>query len=150
MIQESSSTGFTSNDDFTKNDTLTRADFGFKRNPRFISSCTYNSGTKVITITTEKPHNLATGDSVSIKNVKDGGTGGSALGEFGKGYNGEFTITNIVNNLTFEYKTTRDNLGANASNNFDVRDTTLPRYDCLLYTSPSPRDRYGSRMPSSA
>ena len=22
--------------------------------------------------------------------------------------------------------------------------------DCLLYTSPSPRDRYGSRMPSSA
>ena len=129
VIQESSSTGFTSNDDFTKNDTLTRADFGFKRNPRFISSCTYNSGTKVITITAEKPHNLATGDLVSIKNVKDGGTGGSALGEFGKGYNGEFTITNIVNNLTFEYKTTRDNLGANASNNFDVRDTTLPRYE---------------------
>ena len=34
---------------------------------------------------------------------------------------------------------------------------TLPRVDswtvdqfCLLYTSPSPRDRYGSRMPSSA
>ena len=23
-------------------------------------------------------------------------------------------------------------------------------YGCLLYTSPSPRDRYGSRMPSSA
>ena len=23
-------------------------------------------------------------------------------------------------------------------------------YTCLLYTSPSPRDRYGSRMPSSA
>ena len=129
VIQESSSTGFTSNNDFTKDDTLTRADFGFKRNPRFISSCTYNSGTGVITITAEKPHNLATGDLVSIKNVKDAGTGGSALGEFEKGYNGEFTVTNIVNNLTFEYKTTRDNLGANASNNFDVRDTTLPRYE---------------------
>ena len=25
-----------------------------------------------------------------------------------------------------------------------------PNGDCLLYTSPSPRDRYGSRMPSSA
>ena len=25
-----------------------------------------------------------------------------------------------------------------------------PYWDCLLYTSPSPRDRYGSRMPSSA
>ena len=24
------------------------------------------------------------------------------------------------------------------------------KYPCLLYTSPSPRDRYGSRMPSSA
>ena len=24
------------------------------------------------------------------------------------------------------------------------------QYTCLLYTSPSPRDRYGSRMPSSA
>ena len=70
VIQESSSTGFTSNDEFTKDDTLTRSDFGFKRNPRFISSCTYNSGTKVITITAEKPHNLATGDLVSIKMLK--------------------------------------------------------------------------------
>ena len=25
-----------------------------------------------------------------------------------------------------------------------------PGYDCLLYTSPSPRDQRGSRMPSSA
>ena len=25
-----------------------------------------------------------------------------------------------------------------------------PLFACLLYTSPSPRDRYGSRMPSSA
>ena len=129
VIQESSSTGFTSNDEFTKNDTLTRSDFGFNKNPRFISSCTYNSGTKVISITAEKPHNLRLGDLISIKNVKDGGSGGSALGEFEKGYNGEFTITNIVNSLTFEYKTTRDNLGATASNDFDVRDITLPRYE---------------------
>ena len=27
---------------------------------------------------------------------------------------------------------------------------TQPIYDCLLYTSPSPRDRQKSRMPSSA
>ena len=27
---------------------------------------------------------------------------------------------------------------------------TAPNYDCLLYTSPSPRDQRGSRMPSSA
>ena len=29
-------------------------------------------------------------------------------------------------------------------------DFALPYWDCLLYTSPSPRDQRGSRMPSSA
>ena len=29
-------------------------------------------------------------------------------------------------------------------------DTFVPSWDCLLYTSPSPRDRTRSRMPSSA
>ena len=32
----------------------------------------------------------------------------------------------------------------------DVIDFTARLYDCLLYTSPSPRDRTRSRMPSSA
>ena len=31
-----------------------------------------------------------------------------------------------------------------------VADTTATRWDCLLYTSPSPRDVEESRMPSSA
>ena len=31
-----------------------------------------------------------------------------------------------------------------------IRATLRPGYDCLLYTSPSPRDRQKSRMPSSA
>ena len=31
-----------------------------------------------------------------------------------------------------------------------VMDVTLPGHPCLLYTSPSPRDRQKSRMPSSA
>ena len=47
-------------------------------------------------------------------------------------------------------------------NNFDVEETNVNQslsmlsgcidmvYDCLLYTSPSPRDRTRSRMPSSA
>ena len=30
------------------------------------------------------------------------------------------------------------------------RTMQVEAYYCLLYTSPSPRDRYGSRMPSSA
>ena len=32
----------------------------------------------------------------------------------------------------------------------DEHDPYLKRYVCLLYTSPSPRDQRGSRMPSSA
>ena len=31
-----------------------------------------------------------------------------------------------------------------------LRGVDLNIYDCLLYTSPSPRDQRGSRMPSSA
>ena len=31
-----------------------------------------------------------------------------------------------------------------------LRDFLLFRFGCLLYTSPSPRDQRGSRMPSSA
>ena len=37
-------------------------------------------------------------------------------------------------------------------NNYEVNqdNLTIPHYDCLLYTSPSPRDPKTSRMPSSA
>ena len=46
----------------------------------------------------------------------------------------------------------------NKRTELDVKDMTAPEANkeidnlmsCLLYTSPSPRDRYGSRMPSSA
>ena len=31
-----------------------------------------------------------------------------------------------------------------------LQNTAVPAYSCLLYTSPSPRDRQKSRMPSSA
>ena len=64
----------------------------FKRNPRFISSCTFNNATDIITIQAERPHNLQIGDLVTIQNIKDGGSGGSALGEDNKEYNGEFTV----------------------------------------------------------
>ena len=34
--------------------------------------------------------------------------------------------------------------------NNEIKDINLPINGCLLYTSPSPRDRLKSRMPSSA
>ena len=40
-------------------------------------------------------------------------------------------------------------LSGDESNRFDAG-TTAEVVDCLLYTSPSPRDQRGSRMPSSA
>ena len=41
-----------------------------------------------------------------------------------------------------------ENYVSKTSNNFD--NTLVKSMDCLLYTSPSPRDPIGSRMPSSA
>ena len=39
----------------------------------------------------------------------------------------------------------------NETKNGNVHNVTISRlYNCLLYTSPSPRDRTRSRMPSSA
>ena len=35
-------------------------------------------------------------------------------------------------------------------NDLDFEEVMMLPYDCLLYTSPSPRDRVRSRMPSSA
>ena len=57
-----------------------------------------------------------------------------------------------------------DNKALNVTHSYDmtaysfVAEQTMPKFkkcldeylNCLLYTSPSPRDRYGSRMPSSA
>ena len=45
-----------------------------------------------------------------------------------------------------------DNITKNIlkKNNVNLKDLESEIISCLLYTSPSPRDRYGSRMPSSA
>ena len=55
--------------------------------------------------------------------------------------NGRIGRTNGINNLTINF----DGMMIN-SNNANITNS----YTCLLYTSPSPRDQRGSRMPSSA
>ena len=126
IIQESSTTGVRTDGDFTKNDTLERSDFGFERNPRFISSCTFNNASKIVTITAEKPHNLKVGDSITIKNVKDVT---NVVGAAGSGYNGQFTITDIPNSLTFQYSTGTDTIPTFATNDFDTKVSSYPRFE---------------------
>ena len=129
-IQESSTTGVRQSDDFTKN-TLDRDDFTLDRNPRFISSCTFDSSNQIITITAERPHDLSVGEIIKIKNIKD--SVGSSNGEFGKGYNGEFEVDEVVNDLVFKYKSGTSGLSAGALNDFDdqttVSSVNYPRFE---------------------
>ena len=62
------------------------------------------------------------------------------------------TIPDVVDNYTIVIESTTG-LWSLSSGNFAVKQNApnpFSRYTCLLYTSPSPRDRTRSRMPSSA
>ena len=68
-----------------------------------------------------------------------------------------FVSDTVTADETNEDKTIAVWLDAQSSNQIDVSYTITPGtatqgddYTCLLYTSPSPRDRTRSRMPSSA
>ena len=65
---------------------------------------------------------------------------------------GRFTVCNIINNGIDAIATIKT-----VKPDFAILDYSMPDanglevfIDCLLYTSPSPRDRQKSRMPSSA
>ncbi len=127
IIQESANTGFNDINDFTRSTDLTISDALFNRNPRFISSCTFSNSTKIVTATTEKPHNLSVGDLITVKNIKDTLINQNGIGN--SGYNGEFTITSIPNSLKFEYSTGNKTIGDFGANNFDVRSLDYPRFE---------------------
>ena len=55
----------------------------------------------------------------------------------------------ILDQSTEEIVNTVKRTGANIKGPIPLP-TKIERYTCLLYTSPSPRDRQKSRMPSSA
>ena len=138
VLQESANTGVTAIEDFTRGnagepDNLTTNDFLFERNPRFISSCTFNNSTKIVTITSEKPHNLKVGDLVTVKNIKDSiaNTTGVGIG----GYNGEVVVTNVPNSMEFEYSTRTASkpdgvtIGNFGTNDFNTRVVNYPRFE---------------------
>jgi len=128
VIQESSSTDVRNVGDFTKNNDLTTQDYLFNRNPRFISTCTFNSTLKTVTVGLEKPHNLSVGDLITVKNIKDAN---NTTGIGNSGFNRETTVTKIIDGLTFEYSTgneTFENNVTSATNDFNDKTSDNLRY----------------------
>ena len=64
----------------------------------------------------------------------------------GGGLNASYTTVDAVANIC----TTAGNLGLKYGKDFIWSHQGYDNADCLLYTSPSPRDKRQSRMPSSA
>ena len=129
IIQESSTTGARSDSDFSLS-SITSSDYLFQRNPRFISTCTYNAVTSVVTVTSDLPHNLKVNDQIIIKNVT---STTNTSGTINIGYNGTFLVTEIVDDKTFKYGAT-DIFGTVHSpgaftNNTNNRTVSLPRFE---------------------
>jgi len=124
ILQESSTTGIRSDTDSSLT-SIDSSDYDYNRNPRFISNCTFSSlSSPTVTITTEIPHNLQTGDSVIIKNVTDSS---NTDGLIDKGYNGTYDVT-VVDDITFTYTTTLTP-GASFTNDVHDRSTSSPRFE---------------------
>ena len=68
IIQDSSSTNVRALADFTRT-SLEAKDYDFNRNTRFISYLDYNSTTKIVTIRSDKSHNLNAGEQIILKNI---------------------------------------------------------------------------------
>ena len=62
----------------------------------------------------------------------------------------ELSIENATNTETKLKREAQRELLARAITHISLLDDKIAHYTCLLYTSPSPRDRQKSRMPSSA
>ena len=116
ILQESSTTGYVGAAD-TNRTTIDSTNYDWNRNPRFIKTCSFSSPT--VTVVTELPHNLKTGDSVIIKNVTDSSSAGNA-------YNGTYDVT-VVDDLTFKYTSTTT--PGTFTNDVNDRSISLPRFE---------------------
>ena len=128
ILQDSSSVNVRENSDFNLT-SINKSDYEFDRNTRFITTCTYNNATNVITIRSDKTHNLKLNDTVIITNVTST-TNGS--GTVNIGFNGSFAVAGIVNDKTFTvsdvdiFSVTHD--PGNFTNDTNVRNKNLPRF----------------------
>ena len=97
VIQESNSTGARSEYDFTLAN-ITSNDYAYNKNLRLIAKC--SEATNVVTVITENPHNLLTGDLVTIKNVK---SSTNTTADNDKGFNGSFIVSSVTGDKSFTY-----------------------------------------------
>ena len=128
IIQDSSSTSVRENSDFSLT-ALTRSDYDYDRNPRFLTTCTFSSGTATVTVRADSTHDLRVGDKIVVTNAQSTtNTGGTK----NLGYNGTFTVSSITDDKTFSYSSTdifgvTHNPGTFTSNT-NTRTKDLPRF----------------------
>ena len=128
VLQDSSSTNVRQDSDFNAI-SIDVSDYDFNRNPRFISSCTFDSGTSTIEIRSEKPHGLKVNDKIFVENVT---STTNTPGTKNLGYNGSFNIESVTNDKVFTFDST-DVFGTThnpgtITNNTDTESNQLPRF----------------------
>jgi hypothetical protein len=128
IIQDSSSTTVRENSDFSLT-TLSRSDYEYDRNPRFLTTCTFSSGTATVTVRADSTHDLKVGDKIVVTNAQ---STTNATGTKNLGYNGTFTVSAITDDKTFSYSSTdifgvTHNPGTFTSNT-NNRTKDLPRF----------------------
>ena len=128
IIQDSSSTNVREDSDFTLTN-ITTSDYDFNRNPRFISTSTYNSVGEIVTIRSDSTHDLKVGDKIVVEGVT---SNTNTLGTINVGYNGTFTVSSIINDKTFTHSSI-DVFGVTHNpgtftNNTNIRNKELPRF----------------------
>ena len=128
VLQDSAVTNVREVTDFTAT-TINEQDYDFDRNNRFISTCTHSNATNLISIRSDKPHELKVGDTVIVSDVQST-TNTTAKPTLG--FNGTFKVESVDNDK--EFKTSdRDIFGTehapgNITNLVHTRDKTLPRF----------------------
>ena len=128
VLQDSNFTTVLANTDFTKT-SIDSSDYAFDRNTRFISQASFDSSLNLVTIRSDKPHNLGVGDQIVVKNVLST-TNSTGLDD--KAYNGTFIVDSIVNDKEFKYSNTDvegvTHTVGTFTNNTQTRTALLPRF----------------------
>lgn len=102
------------------------------RNKNVIIDAYYSSG--IATVVTKNPHNLTVGNKINVYNLKSSNEPNPVGLGSGTGFNGEFTVTSVVDDLTFSYSISVDPGTISAGISTEETWLSLPR-DCTQSTN---------------